>query len=985
MSRRNDPAERRTLLELNNGALRPGKHLPAALRGPAPGASAAPAPAFAAGRELARREEPAAPEATGSGGAPGATTGAGGPREPVSDPGSWDRFCARAAQRWPLVLGAATLLAVPGALLGHTRGEELHAAEARVELLPRALADREEPGGGAPAEALGVAELVQREAGLLEDVGADLGVPVLVTGRPPYGLVAEVRDPDPAAARAAAGGLLAAYRQRTRLPGAEQAALRRAEAAELDAQLLERRDELTRVNIDIGRAEQRLERAGDAAALAAAERDAQGRRSAAQERLAEARATGRDPLVFLPTLLREAPAAADAAAGLADAAGDAAGAAFRGRALGPVLRDVAAAAAALVAAVEDHRLVTDGGLQPRLVSLPALGAEAEEAAAAARAATAAAEVARVQRSALESLRWERERVLGETEKGLRALESLQRGSPAAASLADASLAPPAAAPVADTRPAQALLGGLLGALLGALGALAWVASDDRVRRGDERPWAARGLAVLGTVPEVGGGEADDRGAPSEASMRRAQGDAAALAEAVHAVRAMLEGRAARAGVGADAPGGRTFAVTSSGPGSGKTGLCLGLAASLASAGERVLLVDAAWADRAPGVGGPAAPGDAAPPDRQTLEAAAARMGYLHPEDADLLEHPDPDEPVGLPAFLSGTGLEEASLATRIPGLSLLPAGPGPLDAARLSGRHVRRLVDAARPLHDVTLIDTSALSAGLDGLFVSAAADGVLLVVSAGERQGVVDRTVARLRASGAEVLGTVLNRVGRPRPATAAGRGGAPAALESGWQDQGSGMFAAAMGTTSTGGEAGGTGGAGGEAGGGARRVRSATPGRAAADPVGATGGEAAASAPAPEASEAVATAPEPPADEAELDVADVLAAVHAGEPAAAPDADAAGTEEDPDLDELTAELAERIASDATADAAGSAGDADNADDERSPDAGDDPDAWATPARSAPGDAALDRLVDRHINASLPGREPLNGRRLGGDAPHRG
>ena len=254
----------------------------------------------------------------------------------------------------------------------------------------------------------------------------------------------------------------------------------------------------------------------------------------------------------------------------------------------------------------------------------------------------------------------------------------------------------------------------------------------------------------------------------------------------------------------------------------------------------------------------------------------------------------------------------------------------------------------------------------------------MVLVVSAGERQSAVDKAVTRLRASGATVLGTVLNRVGRPAATRATAGAGAPAAA-GGWQDTGSGMFAAAVGgpaaspkpvkkspETSDA-----------PASGPARRVvASTTPKTAPVEKKVVVEG------PAP------AGTPEESFDADDLNVADVLSAVTFDEPAEAetsesdePFAAAVPEEEAPDdLDALTERLAEEIASGVEGDDAGpasepadGAGDADEA-------ADGEPEAPAKPrvrvVRTRPGpDASLDRLVDRHIDASLPDKGAAPGR----------
>ncbi|BAM03258.1 P-loop NTPase family protein [Phycisphaera mikurensis] len=903
------------------------------------------------------------------------------PREPAddaSDPGGWGRFCGRAAQRWPLLVGVALAAAVPGAAIGYLQGEPRFGAEVGVELQPRTVAGGV---GGVPAEALNVAETLQREAAVLTDLADRAGIEASVSGRPPFGLVVEVRDPDPAGAAASAAALATAFERKTALPGSAEVETAAAARREAEAQVQATRTALAMNGVEVARAEDRLAAGSDPAVLAAAEAGTAQRRRAADARVRDARASARDPLFFAASLVREQPAAQDAAVRAAQAAADALASAARNRGLVGSLGEAAAAAARFAAVVEDARFVEAEDGRRAFVRLSDLERDAAAAGIDARAAASASAVAKLERSALQSLRWKQQELQTAAENAAETAARLRAAPLPAAALDRVTAGEASATPVADARPRGAALGAVLGSLLGALGVLLYLASDDRVSRGDSRPWSARGVAVLGTVPLVRGQAAGTgaEGPLSEREQQRARDEAAALADAVHAVRAMLEGRAGRAAGSAAEPGGRTFAVTSSGPGSGKTGLCLGLAASLAAAGERVLLVDAAWADR---------PDAEATSDRQTLQTAALRMGYLHPEDADLLEHAEADEPIGLPAFLGGDGLEAACFETKIPGLSLLPAGPGPLEGSRLSGRHIRRLVDEARPLHDVTLIDTSAVAVGLDALFAAAAADGVVLVVSGGERQAAVDRALARLRASGAVVLGTVLNRMGRPGSPRPGAPASARAALEQGWQDQGSGMFAAAVGGSSAHPRRG-----------PAAEAAKADPPEAATPAAGTAADRAAVAALAPaarrigssdaaeaEAEAASAAAAETPGfgddqEGSEEDVAldDVLAAVRFGDeedadgpsgegsgsgPAAAgrDDAQEAPGAEVRDPERIAAELAERIASGVPSSEGAGTADA------------------APPRAAASDEAALDRLVDRHIASSMPAsrverrQEPADG-----------
>ncbi|MEM1446209.1 MAG: hypothetical protein AAGF84_09155 [Planctomycetota bacterium] len=344
-------------------------------------------------------------------------------------------------------------------------------------------------------------------------------------------------------------------------------------------------------------------------------------------------------------------------------------------------------------------------------------------------------------------------------------------------------------PVVDNRVSRSTVFALLGGLAGFLGVLGWAFADPRMRRADPEPWAQREAPLVGVVPDVNT-TAQPTSDPKQAAA--VQRDLSRLADAVHAIRAVVEAQL-------DGRTAQTICVTSATPGSGKTSLTIGLASSLVMGGLRVLIVDAALTDRNDELDEAAAGSGLTKdlePTGQTLEAALGAMGYLEPEDRDLLAFPD-DQPVGLGAYLRGTPLETAALQTRVAGLALLGAAhikPG--DAGRLSRTFLERMSRDAAEDYDVVLFDTGTVPRCVEAVFVAGACRGVLLVVGRDEARRSIDAALQKLRMVGANLLGTVFNRelqTEKFRSKYAAPAEGSPM-LDPSWRNQGSGMFAAAV-----------------------------------------------------------------------------------------------------------------------------------------------------------------------------------------------
>ena len=172
---------------------------------------------------------------------------------------------------------------------------------------------------------------------------------------------------------------------------------------------------------------------------------------------------------------------------------------------------------------------------------------------------------------------------------------------------------------------------------------------------------------------------------------------------------------------------RSIAITSAEPGEGKTTLSAHLAIANAARGKTTLLVD----------------GDLRRP------SVHARFGL--------------DPKVGLSNVLNGE-MSWASVVLPVeghPDLSILPSGPGSHRAADLIGPHLSELLNEFAKQYDLVILDSPPLLGFAECLQMADAADGVLVVTTAGrtKRKAVatVISTLTRIRAN---LLGVVLNQV---------------------------------------------------------------------------------------------------------------------------------------------------------------------------------------------------------------------------------
>jgi capsular exopolysaccharide synthesis family protein len=171
---------------------------------------------------------------------------------------------------------------------------------------------------------------------------------------------------------------------------------------------------------------------------------------------------------------------------------------------------------------------------------------------------------------------------------------------------------------------------------------------------------------------------------------------------------------------------RAIALTSPGPGEGKSAVCANLGVVLAQAENSILVVDCDL--------------------RKPAMHEVFGLRNLH----------------GLENVLSGDRHPEEVLQEPMPGLRVVTSGPIPPYPAELLGsRRFKEFLRQASRDFDYVLLDCPPTSVVPDSLVLAAHGDGVLVVVDARTtRKEALRRAVRSLESVHANLLGTVLGNV---------------------------------------------------------------------------------------------------------------------------------------------------------------------------------------------------------------------------------
>ncbi|MCE9533229.1 MAG: polysaccharide biosynthesis tyrosine autokinase [Planctomycetes bacterium] len=173
-------------------------------------------------------------------------------------------------------------------------------------------------------------------------------------------------------------------------------------------------------------------------------------------------------------------------------------------------------------------------------------------------------------------------------------------------------------------------------------------------------------------------------------------------------------------------GHQVIQVTSPNPGDGKSTLISNLATSIAQSGKRVILIDADF--------------------RKPRVHKIFGLG-----DAD----------VGLASVIAGEAeLEEAIRPCEVPGLSILPCGPRPVNPADLlTSALFQEILEEIKKNYDYVLIDTPPILAVSDPSVVAQRVDGVILTIRMTKNsRPLAEQAKERLAVLGANVIGVVVN-----------------------------------------------------------------------------------------------------------------------------------------------------------------------------------------------------------------------------------
>lgn len=171
---------------------------------------------------------------------------------------------------------------------------------------------------------------------------------------------------------------------------------------------------------------------------------------------------------------------------------------------------------------------------------------------------------------------------------------------------------------------------------------------------------------------------------------------------------------------------KTLLITSSGPSEGKTTVACCVAIAMAQAGHRVVLVD-----------------------------CDLRRPRVHRVFGKTSEH-------GVSSALLGAAIPDEVLATEVPNLNVVPAGPIPPNPAELlhSDRFKRFLADL-ESRYDRVIIDSPPVAAVTDAAVLSTIVDATILVVRAFvTSRDLVKHGARALRDVGGNLAGVVLNAV---------------------------------------------------------------------------------------------------------------------------------------------------------------------------------------------------------------------------------
>lgn len=172
---------------------------------------------------------------------------------------------------------------------------------------------------------------------------------------------------------------------------------------------------------------------------------------------------------------------------------------------------------------------------------------------------------------------------------------------------------------------------------------------------------------------------------------------------------------------------KSILITSAGPEEGKSVTCVNLAVAFATAGSKVLLIDA----------------DFRRPNLHKIMQTDKKGGLTN----ILSEHKD------YKSFVSKTEVQN---------LDIIVCGPIPPNPSEmLSSKSMKSLMEQVRNDYDLVIVDTPPVGLVTDAQILSTLVDGVLMVVASGKVKVDAARKAKELLQNvNSNILGVILNRV---------------------------------------------------------------------------------------------------------------------------------------------------------------------------------------------------------------------------------
>ncbi len=173
---------------------------------------------------------------------------------------------------------------------------------------------------------------------------------------------------------------------------------------------------------------------------------------------------------------------------------------------------------------------------------------------------------------------------------------------------------------------------------------------------------------------------------------------------------------------------KVICLTSCTPGEGKSNISFELAKSYAQMGRKVLLIDADL--------------------RRSVMRQRHKKGKVR---------------LGLSNYLVGKAtFEEAMCLTDVRNMDMVFSGPVPPNPSELLGNNrFKKLIENARNMYDMIIIDTPPLGSVIDSAVVSKICDGAIFVIESGAISSHFAKKIKeQLQVAECRILGVVLNKV---------------------------------------------------------------------------------------------------------------------------------------------------------------------------------------------------------------------------------